>query len=51
MIMNSSFHNPQEAALDKTKWILKNHKPQPLEEKQVVELGKIIRTAQKVPLD
>ena len=45
------FVDPQEAALEKTKWILKNHKPKPLGEKQVIELGKIIRTAQKVLLD
>ncbi len=45
------FFDPQEAAIEKTKWILKNHKPQPLEEKQVVELGKIVRTAEKVLLD
>ncbi len=46
-----AFCDPQEAALEKTKWILKNHKPKPLEEKQVIELGKIIRTAEKVLLD
>ena len=45
------FFEPQEAALEKTKWILNNHRPQPLGEKQVVELGKIIQTAQKVLLD
>jgi len=45
------FCDPQEAAIEKTRWILKNHKPKSLEEKQVVELGKIIRTAENVLLD
>jgi len=44
--MNSSFHNPQEAALDKTKWILKNHKPKPLDENAADELKRIINTAE-----
>ena len=45
------FCDPQEAAVAKTKWILKNHQPQPLEEIQVAELGKIVGTAEKVLLD
>jgi len=40
------FFDPQEAALEKTKWILKNHKPRPLDEKAVNELKQIIKTAE-----
>ena len=40
------FFDPQEAALEKTKWILKNHKPRPLDEKAVYELKRIIKTAE-----
>ena len=41
-----NFRNPQEAALDKTKWILKNHKPEPLDENAANELKRIINTAE-----
>ncbi len=41
-----SFRDPQEAALDKTKWILKNHKPKPLDENAADELKRIINTAE-----
>ena len=40
------FFDPQEAALEKTKWILKNHKPKPLDEKAANELKQIIKTAE-----
>ena len=40
------FCDPQEAALEKTKWILKNHKPKPLDEKAANELKRIIQTAE-----
>ncbi len=40
------FRDPQEAALDKTKWILKNHKPKPLDENAANELKRIIQTAE-----
>ena len=40
------FFDPQEAALEKTKWILKNHKPKPLDEKAANELKRIIKTAE-----
>lgn len=38
---------PHDAALEKVKWILKNHTPNPLENKKKEELGKIIRSAGK----
>jgi trimethylamine--corrinoid protein Co-methyltransferase len=40
------FRNPQVAALEKTKRILKTHKPKPLDEKAADELKRIIQTAQ-----
>jgi trimethylamine--corrinoid protein Co-methyltransferase len=40
------FFDPQEAALEKTKWILKDHKPKPLDEKAANELKRIIKTAE-----
>jgi trimethylamine--corrinoid protein Co-methyltransferase len=40
------FYDPQEAAIEKTRWILKNHKPQPLDEKTANELKRIINTAE-----
>jgi trimethylamine--corrinoid protein Co-methyltransferase len=40
------FFDPQEAAIEKTKWILKNHKPKPLDEKAADELKRIIKTAE-----
>jgi len=40
------FRDPKEAALDKTKWILRNHKPTPLGEKAADELKRIINTAE-----
>ena len=40
------FHGPLEAAVEKTRWILKNHKPEPLDEKKANELKRIINTAE-----
>ena len=40
------FCDPQQAALEQTRWILKNHKPRPLDEKTVNELKRIINTAE-----
>jgi len=39
------FRDPIEAAGDKTKWILENHHPLPLEEAQQAELRRIVRAA------
>jgi trimethylamine--corrinoid protein Co-methyltransferase len=40
------FRDSQEAAIEKTRWILQNHKPKPLDEKAAHELKKIIRKAE-----
>jgi trimethylamine--corrinoid protein Co-methyltransferase len=40
------FRDPQEAAIAKIKWILKNHVPEPLDEKLKEELKTIIRAAE-----
>jgi trimethylamine--corrinoid protein Co-methyltransferase len=40
------FCDPQQAALKKTKWILKNHKPKPLDAKAANEIKRIINTAE-----
>ena len=40
------FRDPQEAAIEKIKWILKNHVPEPLDEKLKEELKTIIKTAE-----
>ncbi len=45
------FWNPQEAALEKTRWILENHKPSALGKKTAQELGKIMQAAEKELLD
>ncbi len=41
-----NFRDPLEAALEKTRWIVKNHDPQPLDEKTAQELEKILHCAQ-----
>ncbi|MBW2056172.1 MAG: trimethylamine methyltransferase family protein [Deltaproteobacteria bacterium] len=41
------FLDPQEAAIEKIRWILANHHPNPLEEKVEKELARIIRTAER----
>lgn len=45
------FRDPLEAALEKTRWIVENHHPQPLDERIAQELGKIIHCAEKELLD
>lgn len=40
------FQDSQEAAIEKVKWILENHKPKPLEEKVEKEVKKIIKEAE-----
>ena len=40
------FCDPHEAALAKTRWILENHKPKPLDEEAARELKRIIKTAE-----
>ena len=40
------FRNPQKAAIEETKRILKTHKPKPLDEKVTDELKRIIQTAE-----
>ena len=40
------FCDPLEAAVEKTRWILKNHKPEPIDEKTAAELNRIIDTAE-----
>ena len=40
------FRDPREAAIEKTKWILQNHKPDRLEEKESKELKQIIVSAE-----
>ena len=47
----NDFRDPQEAAVEKVQWILKNHKPKPLGEKIEEELGKIIKAAEKELVD
>lgn len=42
----SDFRDPHEAAIEKIKWILKNHVAEPLDEKLKEELKAIIRTAE-----
>jgi hypothetical protein len=46
VIKNSYSHTPQEAALDKTKWILKNYKPKLLDENAADEIKRIINTGE-----
>jgi len=41
------FHNPQDAAVEKIKWILKNHRPKPLDEKVKRELKRIMKSAEE----
>ena len=40
------FHDAQEAAVEKTRWILQNHDPKPLDEKAAEELKRIIVSAE-----
>jgi len=41
------FKDPTEVAIEKTKWILENHKPVPLDESVKQKLVEIIKTAEK----
>ena len=43
----NDFKDPQEAAVEKVKWILSNHEPNPLEDKVKNEFTKIIKAAEK----
>lgn len=45
------FCDPHEAALEKTRWIIENHHPQPLDERIEQELEKILQAAAKELLD
>ena len=45
------FQDPQTAAIEETRRILNNHRPRPLDEKQIIELAKIVRTAENELLD
>ena len=40
------FQNSRDAAIEKTQWILQNHKPNPISEKAMNELKKIIQAAE-----
>ncbi len=41
------YRDPIEVAREKTDWILENHHPQPLDEAQRVEFGRILRAAER----
>jgi trimethylamine--corrinoid protein Co-methyltransferase len=41
------YRDPAEVALEKTKWILDNHQPEPLERNQQIELDRILASAEK----
>ena len=43
---NQDFRDPLETAVEKTRWILDNHKPKPLNAKAADELKRIIRSAE-----
>ena len=43
---NQDFHDPLETAARKTRWILDNHQPEPLDAKTADELKRIIRSAE-----
>jgi len=45
--VEGGYRDPLEAAREKVDWILMNHHPQPLEERQQAELDKILRTAEE----
>jgi trimethylamine--corrinoid protein Co-methyltransferase len=42
-----SYRNPLEVAREKTDWIIKNHKPEPLSEPKQTELSRIIAVAER----
>jgi trimethylamine--corrinoid protein Co-methyltransferase len=41
------FRDPQDVAIEKVRWILENHKPNPLDEKAKKELERIIKAAER----
>jgi len=41
------YHDPIELAREKTNWILENHRPEPLSDKQQIELNRILEAAEK----
>lgn len=44
---NSKYREPREVAREQVKWILENHKPDPLEDAQKTELKRILSAADK----
>lgn len=44
---NSKYREPREVAREQVKWILENHKPDPLEDAQKIELKRILSAADK----
>jgi len=44
---NGKYLQPREVARERIRWILENHKPEPLEEKVAAELSRILKTAEK----
>jgi trimethylamine--corrinoid protein Co-methyltransferase len=43
----NKYRDPHEFAHDRMRWILENHKPEPLEEKKRAELTRILATADR----
>ena len=41
-----NYRDPLEVAHEKIEWILKNHQPEPLDDKQQTELKRILKTAE-----
>jgi trimethylamine--corrinoid protein Co-methyltransferase len=46
-IKGGDYRDPIEVAREKTDWILQNHHPQPLEEAQQAEFGRILKAAER----
>jgi trimethylamine--corrinoid protein Co-methyltransferase len=44
---DGKYRDPHEYAIDRVKWILANHQPQPLDEKKGSELDRILASADK----
>jgi trimethylamine--corrinoid protein Co-methyltransferase len=45
--LDGGYRDPFEVAIEKTDWILKNHKPEPLSEHQQKELTRILKVAEE----
>jgi trimethylamine--corrinoid protein Co-methyltransferase len=45
--LDGGYRDPIEVAIEKTDWILKNHKPEPLSEHQQKELTRILKVAEE----